>query len=140
MKKKKKRINQRINPEKSNKMIYAVGIGILILFTSLFLITTGGHDSNDPESIMKNTLSYLNNTEGIGDIEFFPESNLVRIICEIDPNTRSVIDYNKMAVFAGVKLSNKLKDKIIKVILIKKPEVDPVLKISVKNGKVLTEE
>ncbi|MEN8222227.1 MAG: hypothetical protein ABFR36_03115 [Acidobacteriota bacterium] len=136
MKKQKKKLNRRINPEKSNKMILAVSFGLLILFGSLFIMITGSDSVKTREELFENTLSYLNRTEGITNIVSDPDSNSVKIYYEPDPNSRTKIDYKKMSVFAGVKLSHKLKDEKIRFFLIKKQEDKIDLSFTVLNGKV----
>ncbi|MCK5222079.1 MAG: hypothetical protein KAR14_10895 [Candidatus Aminicenantes bacterium] len=138
MKKKKKRLNRRINPEKSNKMILAVSGGLLILFVTLFITSIGNDSIRDRKTLYKNTLSYINNIEGITDVESIPETNSVKIFYDPDPNSRSMIDYKKMAVFAGVKLSNKLKGEKITFQLIKKISKKVKLTFAVQDGKVVS--
>ena len=138
MKKKKKRLNRRINPEKSNKMILAVSGGLLILFVTLFITSIGNDSISDRKTLYKNTLSYINNIEGITDVESIPETNSVKIFYDPDPNSRSMIDYKKMAVFAGVKLSNKLKGEKITFQLIKKISKKVKLTFAVQDGKVVS--
>ena len=138
MKKNKKRLNRRINPEKSNKMIFAVSGGLLILFVTLFITSIGNDSVSDRKTLYKNTLSYINNIEGITDVESIPETNSVKIFYDPDPNSRSMIDYKKMAVFAGVKLSNKLKGEKITFQLIKKISKKVKLTFAVQDGKVVS--
>ncbi len=138
MKKNKKRLNRRINPEKSNKMILAVSGGLLILFVTLFITSIGNDSVIDRKTLYKNTLSYINNIEGITDVESIPETNSVKIFYDPDPNSRSMIDYKKMAVFGGVKLSNKLKGEKITFQLIKKTSKKVKLTFSVQDGKVVS--
>ncbi|MCK5003508.1 MAG: hypothetical protein KAS21_00370 [Candidatus Aminicenantes bacterium] len=138
MRKNKKRLNRRINPEKSNKMIWAVSSGLLILFVTLFITSIGTDSISDKTELYKNTLSYINKIEGITDVESIPEINSVKIFYDPDPNSRSMIDYKKMAVFAGVKLSNKLKGEKITFQLIRKLEKKVELTFSVQDGKVVS--
>ena len=137
MGKKKKRLNRRINPEKSNKMIWAVSLGLLILFGILFIMITGSDSTNNREELYESILSYLKRTEGISDIVTNPDSNSVKIYYEPDPNSRSKIDYKKMSLFAGVKLSNRLKGEKIRFFLIKKPEDKTNLSFTILDGKVI---
>ncbi len=137
MKRKKKRLDRRINPEKSNKMMWAVSGGLSILFVTLFITSIGSDSANDKTELYKNTLSYIENIEGVIDVESIPEKNSVRIIYDPDPNSRSMIDYKKMAVFAGVKLSNKLKKDKITFQLIRKYKNKVELTFSVLDGRVV---
>lgn len=138
MKKNKKRLNRRINPEKSNKMIFAVSGGLLILFMILFITSIGNDSIRDKSELYKSTLSYIKNIEGITDVESIPETNSVNISYDPDPNSRSMIDYKKMAVFAGVKLSNKLKGEKITFQLIRKNKKKIELTFVVQDGRVVS--
>ncbi len=75
------------------------------------------------EELFDNTLSYLKRIEGITGLETDFDSNYVKIYYEPDPNSRSRIDYKKLSLFAGVKLSNKLKDEKIRFLLIKNSRI-----------------
>lgn len=138
MKKNKKRLKVKINPEKSNKMIWAVSIGLLVLFSLLFFSSTGSDSILDRSELFDNTLNYLKKTEGITDIKFFPDKSSVNIYYEPDPHGRSRIDYRKMAVFAAVKLSNKLKDERITLKLINGLSNSVKLTITVMDGRVIS--
>jgi len=137
MKKKKKKINRKINPEKSNKMIWAVSAGLLILFVILFIWIIGSDSADSKKELFENTLSYLNQLEGITSIELDHESNSVKIYYNPDPNSRSRIDYKKLSLFAGVKLSNKLKDEKIRFLLIKNSSKNIELSFTVLNGETI---
>lgn len=117
-------------------MIWAVGAGILILFSILLFFFTGGGSPSDKLSVMKNTLSYIKKTEGIIDLVFIPEENTVKIIFEPDPNSRSGIDYEKLSAYAGVKLSNKLKEDDLTIFLVRDKTEEPVLVLKLKNGRI----
>lgn len=138
MKKSKKRLKIKINPEKSNKMIWAVSIGLLILFSMLYFTSTRNDSALDRSGLFKNTLNYLEKTEGITDIKSFPDKSSVNIYYEPDPNSRSRIDYRKMAVFAAVKLSNKLKGERITFQLISGLSKSVELTITVMDGRVIS--
>jgi len=137
MKKQKKKLNRKINPEKSNKMIWAVSAGLLILFGMLFIWITGSDSIDSKEELFENTLSYLKHTEGITSIKQDHGSNSVKIYFEPDPNSRSKIDYKKLSVFAGVKLSNKLKGEKIRFSLIRKSSDKIVLSFTVLDGEII---
>ncbi|MCK4888309.1 MAG: hypothetical protein KAS97_00175, partial [Candidatus Aminicenantes bacterium] len=107
-------------------------------FVTLFITSIGTDSISDKTELYKNTLSYINKIEGITDVESIPEINSVKIFYDPDPNSRSMIDYKKMAVFAGVKLSNKLKGEKITFQLIRKLEKKVELTFSVQDGKVVS--
>lgn len=138
MKRKKKRFNTRINPERSNKMIWAVSIGLLVLFAMLFFTSTGSDSVSDRSKLFKSTLNYLKKIEGITDIKTFPDKSSVNIFYEPDPNSRARIDYRKMAIFAGIKLSNKLKSERITFQLISGLKKNVELTFTVMDGRVIS--
>ncbi len=137
MKKQKKKLNRKINPEKSNKMIWAVSTGLLIIFGIFFIWITGSDSVESKEELFENTLSYIKRMEGITGIEPDHKSNSVKIYYEPDPNSRSRIDYKKLSVFAGVKLSNKLKGEKIRFSLIRKSNDKIELSFTVLDGKII---
>jgi hypothetical protein len=59
---------KKINPEKSNKMIYAVAAGLGIILIVFFTLTIIGGRGGDKKS-MASTLAYLKNTEGLAEIK-----------------------------------------------------------------------
>ncbi len=119
-------------------MIWAVSGGLSILFVTLFITSIGSDSISDKTELYKDTLSYINKIEGITEVESIPETNSVKIFYDPDPNSRSMIDYKKMAVFAGVKLSNKLKGEKITFQLIRKSKNKVDLTFSVQDGKVVS--
>ena len=137
MKNKKRKLNRKINPEKSNKMIWAVSSGLLILFGILFIWIIGSDSVDNREELFDNTLNYLKRIEGITGLETDFESNSVKIYYDPDPNSRSRIDYKKLSLFAGVKLSNKLKDEKISFLLIKNSSKKTELSFTVLNGEII---
>jgi len=139
MKKKKKKFNRRINPEKSNKMIWAVSIGLLIIVMILFFTFTGGDSVSNRQEFFDNTLKYLKRTEGITTIESSPDTSSVKIFFEPDPNSRAGIDYKKAAIYAGIKLSNKLKGEKLVFRLIKDPGKTTELLFIVQDGKIIND-
>ena len=102
----KKKFKKKVNPEKSNKMIIAVIVGLVIFFTVLFFITTGKKVPTDKKELISNTLSYLKKSGGILDTVIFPDENKVIIVYN---SYMKEIDYHRVARFAGLKLSNKIK-------------------------------
>ncbi len=136
MGKKKKRILQKINPEKSNKMIYAVGIGLVIIFTVFFILISRGTDPENKKELLSGVLRYLTKTQGIIDLVILPEKNNVQI--RYDGLDRK--DFFKITTYAGIKLSLELKGEKIKVELFRDNEKRPVYTIFLKNGTILKEE
>ena len=136
MGKKKRRILQKINPEKSNKMIYAVGVGLVIIFTVFFILISRGTHPKNKRELVSGVLGYLTKTQGIIDLVILPEKNNVQI--RYDGLDRK--DFFKITTYAGIKLSLKLKGERIKVELFRDNEKQPVYTIFLKNGTILKEE
>jgi hypothetical protein len=138
---KKKKFKKKINPEKSNKMIIAVAVGVVIVMAVFFIIMIlGSGDSAPPEDkgeLMKRMLEYLETTDGIAGLKYYPEQNKVVIIYEGYKESRQ--NYPKVAQFAGLKLSNKMGDEELTVVLSKDKEEQAVRSYTVKSGRILTE-
>ncbi|MCP4157084.1 MAG: hypothetical protein GY757_55740 [bacterium] len=134
--KKKKKIMKQVRRNKSNKMIYAVAGGLLILI-SIFLAVTISQDTKiDKKELMTDTLDYLNTTEGILATKLLHEETKAIII--YDPLTKDQ-DFKLIARYAGMKLSNKIGEEELTVILCEKSEDNPVYSYKLKNGEVLEE-
>jgi len=138
---KKKKFKKKINPEKSNKMIIAVAVGVVIVMAAFFIIMIlGSGNSAPPEdkgALMKRMLKYLETTNGIAGLQYYPEQNKVVIIYEGYKESRQ--NYPKVAQFAGLKLSNKLGDEELIVVLAKDKEEQAIRSYTIKNGRILTE-
>lgn len=141
MGKKKKKIIKKINPEKSNKMIIAVAVGVVIvlaLFILLSGIGSGGSKEDiDKGELMNRLLKYLKAAEGIGDLKFYPEQNKVVIIYESYP--RSKQDFPKIAQYAGLRLSYQMGDEELTIVLARDKEEQAVRSYTIKGGSILEE-
>lgn len=139
MTKKKKRLNTRINKEKSNKMIIAVAIGVVIVLVAFFLIAIlggGGKNPADKKAFMDKEMNYLKNTEGISALNLYPEQNKVVIIYESYKEKKQ--DYAKIAWYAALKLSRRIHDENVTVIVAKDKEENVVHSYTLKNGVAVT--
>jgi hypothetical protein len=135
MGKKKKKILRKINPEKSNKMIVAVAIGLVMLFALfLFLLIRGG-EPGDKKAFMESALDYLKRTEGVIDVVVIPEENRVKLI--YDALDRK--DFRKIARFAGMKVSLKLKKIPMEIALYRENQSVPEYLVVLKNGEIIRE-
>lgn len=141
MGKKKLKFKTKINPEKSNKMIIAVAIGLLIVLIVFLLVTILGSSSGispqDKEAFITKELEYLKTTDGIADLKIYPQENKVVIIYEGYKNDRQ--NFPKIARFAGLKLSNKMTSETLTIILAKDNENQVIRTINIKNRRVITE-
>ena len=137
MKKLKKQLRKKINPEKSNKMIYAVAAGLIILFAAIFFLSTGGETPENKKAVMESILAYLKKTEGISNLVLDTETNKVKLYYVQDSREAKKIDYKRITKFAGIKLSNKLKDEKFSFQLIDYKKKDLQLTMIFQNGKVI---
>lgn len=131
----KKKFRKTINQEKSNKMIYAVGIGLALVFTAFVILLSTGSDPKDKEELIMDAIGYLKKTKGILGFKIIPAENTVRLI--YDSNDRK--DFVKIARYAGIKLSLKLKEDMGKILLFKDSEKNLVISIVLKNGQIIEE-
>ena len=141
MGKKKKKLKRKINPEKSNKMIIAVAVGVVIVMAAFFLIMILGSGSStapvDKAGLMKRQLKYLETTNGIAAVKYYPEQNKVVVIYE--GYKESLHDYPRVVQFAGLKLSNKMGNEELTMVLAKDKEEQAVRLYTIKSGRILTE-
>ncbi len=141
MGKKKKKLRKKINPGKSNKMIIAVAVGVVIVMAVFFLIMILGSGNStapvDKAGLMKRMLKYLETTDGIAAVKYYPEQDKVVIIYE--GYKESLHDYPRVVQFAGLKLSNKMSDEELTIVLAKDKEEQAIRSYTIKNGRILTE-
>ena len=132
--KSKKNLRKRINPEKSNKMIYAVGGGLAIFFALiLFLVMRSGTIPSDPTEIMTSTLKYLEKTGGVRDVIREPLADRVTIVYE--PVEK--VDIIMVTQYAGIRLSHRLPGHELEVRLGRFRPDNLEYIFWVKDGKVL---
>jgi hypothetical protein len=105
----KKKLKKKVNPEKSNKMIYAVVAGLVLIILIAFFAVVDFGPPADKKEMMINAMEYLEKgKEGVVDVKILPEQNKVIIV--YDGNNPDKVDFKKVAAYAGLKLSNKMKD------------------------------
>lgn len=129
----KKNLRKKINPEKSNKMIYAVTIGLGIIFVAFLIFMLSGESTpENKEAFMKKTLTYLEKTTGVLEVKVDAPNNLVTIVYE----DQEKMDFTKVAQYAGLKLSNRMKNETFKVILSKDERPNVQYTFLATNGKI----
>lgn len=136
MAKRKKKFKKKINPEKSNKMIIAVGVGVVIVFSVIFFLMMGPQTPGNKAKTMENTLKYLKKTTGIMAIKTFPEQNRALIVYD---SAETKPDFVTIARYAALKLSYKIGNEEIIVELSKDREEQAVYTAVAKNGEVIRE-
>jgi hypothetical protein len=124
---------RRVNPEKSNKMIYAVATGlavILIAFLlSIFITDNSGH------KLPANALAYLKNTDGLIEIKIMDAEKKALIVYNSD--SKNAGNFEKIAYYAALRLSRYWPD--CQVLLAKNQATRIVYAIQVKNGAIANE-
>ena len=103
----KKTLKKKVNPEKSNKMIYAVTIGLVIIFGGLLLLLVDFDDPKDARESIDSALKYLKKTSGIISVTYLPEEKKVIIVYNSTADNKNKYeDYQTMARYAAIRLSN----------------------------------
>ena len=98
-------------------------------------MTTGKTPENKKE-LISDTLSYLKRSGGIIDIISFPEKNRVNIVCN---SFIKQIDFYTVVKYAGIKLSNIIKNVEIETIMSKDEKENHVHVFFTKNGRLISE-
>lgn len=125
----------KVNPGKSNKLIWAVAIGLLAVFAGFF-IGIGRQTKNTPDkkTTMLGTLAYLKRVPGIIEVAPDPENNRITIV--YDGNFEG--DFQKIARFAALRLSSELND--IELTLARNRHDRPVYRIRLIKGDIASEQ
>jgi hypothetical protein len=123
---------RKINPQKSNKMLYAVAAGLGIVLTIFFTLTiTSGRDTKLPAD----TLAYLKNTEGLTEVRVMEAEKKALIVYNSD--SKNAGNFEKIAYYAAVRLSRHWPD--CQVLLAKNQAAQIVYAVRVKNGAIAGE-
>jgi hypothetical protein len=136
---KKKKFKKKVNPEESNKMIYAVvaGLGLLIIIFLYFTIKSD--TAGDKNELMVESLKYLKRTDGIKELKILPEENRVIIIHDRITEQNKNLDFPKIALYAGIKCSHKMGEEELTVLLCEYNEKNKVYSVVLKDGRIVSE-
>lgn len=127
---------KKVNPEKSNKMIYAVAAGLAVILAAFLLsIFFTGNGAGDKKQALQKTLAYLKNTEGLVEIKTIETEN--RAVIVFNSDSKNAKNFEKIAHYAAMRLSYKLPD--CQVQLAKNLATQIVYSIQVKNGAIVSE-
>jgi len=122
-------------------MIIAVAVGVVIVMAVFFLIMILGSGNStapvDKAELMKRMLKYLETTDGIAGLKYYPQQNKVVVIYE--SYKESLHDYPRVVQFAGLKLSNKMGNEELTIVLAKDKEEQAIRSYTIKSGRILTE-
>lgn len=135
-KKYKTSVLNRINKDKSNRMIIAVSVGFGIIFLIWLIYMFGSDEKGPPQAVAEKVLSYLDKTEGITLAEIKMDQN--RVDLRYDYTKKG--DFVLITRYAALKLSNSLPDLTLEFTLT--PEMTgkgPVYRCRVKDGGLESE-
>jgi hypothetical protein len=130
------KLKKKVNPLKTNKMIYAVAGGLALLAVAFLLVTISKDKVTDKPQLMETTLKYLKTSDGIMDLKILPVENKVIIIYASNTEHK---DFAKIVRYAGLKLSNKLGDEQLTILLCADKAENVVYTVVFKNGEIVSE-
>lgn len=125
--------NSRINPQKSNKMIWAVGIGLLLVFAGYMSVISIRKPVKSEVDEVNRTLSYLRQAKNIVKWEWKPAERLVKIVYTPDING----DIVRVAHYAALRLAGKIEEFILEVERTQPPGAE--YRIEVNGGRIIAE-
>jgi hypothetical protein len=125
-------INKKVNPQKSNKLIYAVAAGLALVLIVFFALSIG---SGGGSRLAADSLAYLKNTEGLVEVRVMDAEKKALIVYNSD--SKNAGNFEKIAYYAAVRLSRHWPD--CRVLLAKNLATDIVYEVRVKNGAVADE-
>ncbi len=140
MAKRKKKFTKKINPEKSNKMIYAVAGGLVLLLAVFLFFTLSGEKITNKKEAMDSSLEYLEKLTGLQELKKLPEENKVIIVYDGHDAETEKIDFLTIARYAGVKLSHKMGDLPVTVVLCKDSKENVECTYEYKGGRLLKQQ
>jgi hypothetical protein len=136
---KKKKFKKKVNPEQSNKMIYAVVAGLAILIIVFLFFTIRSDTVVDKNELMTKTLKYLKRTDGIKELKILPKENRVIIIHDRITEQNKNLDFPKIALYAGIKCSYEMGEEELTVLLCEYNEKNKVYSVVLKDGRIVSE-
>jgi hypothetical protein len=126
---------KKINPQRSNKMIYAVAAGLAVVLIVFFtLIITSGGKGGGSRSMAK-TLSYLKNTEGL--IEIQAMEPLKRAVIVYNSDSKNAGNFEKVAHYAALRLSRQWPDCMVQLAMNRSDRI--VYSVRVRAGSIAEE-
>ncbi|MFH2107656.1 MAG: hypothetical protein ABII93_03205 [Chrysiogenia bacterium] len=122
---------KKINPERSNKMIYAVAAGLGVVLIVFFTLAIIGGKGGGKRSLAS-TLNYLKNTEGLVEIRAVDAEKKAVIVYNSD--SKNAGNFEKIAYYAALRLSRHWPD--CEVQLAQNIATQIVYRIRVRNGAI----
>ncbi len=126
---------KKINPARSNKMIFAVAGGLALVLLAFFslAILSGGRGGNSHS--MAKTLSYLKNTEGL--IEIQAMEPLKRAVIVYNSDSKNAGNFEKVAHYAALRLSRQWPDCMVQLAMNRIDRI--VYSVRVRAGSIAEE-
>ena len=123
---------RKVNPQKSNKMLYAVaaGLALILAFFLLSIFFTGGSGNGD--KLPADTLAYLKGTEGLVETRIMAAEKKALIVYNSD--SKNAGNFEKIAYYAALRLAGHWPD--CQVLLAKNQASQIVYAVRVKNGAI----
>jgi len=122
-------INKKVNPQKSNKLIYAVAAGLALVLIVFFALTIG---SSGGSRLAADSLAYLKNTEGLVEVRVMDGEKKALIVFNSD--SKNAGNFERIAYYAALRLARHWPD--CRVLLAKNLATDIVHEVRVQNGAV----
>lgn len=127
---------KKINPRKSNKLIFAVAAGLTVIFIVFFIaIFSTGNSNGKKNKALQDTLSYLKKTDGLVEIKTFEAEH--RAVIVFNSDSKNAGNFEKIAHFAAMRLSYQLPN--CQVQLARNQATQIVYSIQIKNGAIASE-
>lgn len=125
---------RRVNPGRSNRMIFAVAGGLLVVLLVFFtLVIVGGRGGRGGS--MARSLDYLKNTEGLIAIKAMDAEKRALIVFNSD--SKNAKNFEKVAHYAALRLARGWPD--CEVLLARNRAGQVVYRVRVRNGTVVSE-
>jgi len=125
---------RKVNPGRSNKLIYAVGAGLLVILLVFFtLAILGGRGARGGS--MAKTLDYLKNTEGLIAVKALDGEKRALIVFNSD--SKNAGNFEKVAHYAALRLARGWPD--CEVLLARNRADQVVFRVRVRTGEIVSE-
>lgn len=127
-------MKKKVNPEKSNKMIIAVVVGLGIVLAVAILLLNQSSPIPSTEKATKKFFEYFKDKEG-----FLQVSQIRTNQFQLVYSSKIIDDYFSMAKYAGERMSLRLKNTDILLILSEGESSHITRRYTFRNGKVVKE-
>jgi hypothetical protein len=125
---------RKVNPGRSNKLIYAVGAGLLVILLVFFSLAIIGGRGGRGDSMAK-TLGYLKNTEGLIAVKAMDSEKRALIVFNSD--SKNAGNFEKVAHYAALRLARDWPDCEVRLARNKAEQV--VFQVRVRGGEIISE-